>query len=62
LLRRYVEAYSEGIIENLVPFDTEHIKRAFDDTLQIQRELLEGFSSLSNIDKEPIITFLKKMG
>ena len=62
ILRRYVESYSEGKIDKLVPFNTEHIKKALDDVLHVQRELLEGFSSLSNPDKEPIINFLKKVG
>ncbi len=62
LLRRYVESYGEGKIDKLVPFNTEYIKKAFDDTLHVQRELLEGFSSLSNPDKEPIMNFLKKVG
>jgi hypothetical protein len=62
LLRRYVESYGKGKIDKLVPFNTEYIRKAFDDTLHIQRELLEGFSSLSNHDKEPIMNFLKKVG
>lgn len=62
ILRRYVESYSDRKIDNLVPFNTENIKMAFDDTLNAQRELLEGFVSLSNNDREPIINFLKKVG
>jgi predicted nuclease of restriction endonuclease-like RecB superfamily len=62
VLRRYVESYSDGKIDKLIPFNTEHIKKALDDTLNAQRELLEGFSSLSNHDKEPIMNFLKKVG
>ena len=62
LLRRYVESYSNGKIDKLVPFNTEHIKKAFDDTLNAQREFLEGFASLSNHDREPIINFFKKIG
>ncbi len=62
VLRRYVESYSDRKIDELVPFNTENIKMAFDDTLNAQRELLEGFVSLSNSDREPIINFLKKVG
>ena len=62
ILRRYVESYSDRKIDKLVPFNTENIKMAFDDTLNAQRELLEGFVSLSNHDREPIINFLKKVG
>jgi len=62
VLRRYVESYSDRKIDKLVPFNTENIKMAFDDTLNAQRELLEGFVSLSNNDRESIINFLKKVG
>ncbi len=61
LLRRYVESYSEGKIDKLVPFDSEGVKKALDESLTIQRELLEGFSSLSSTEKEPILNFLKKV-
>ncbi|MDE1726017.1 MAG: hypothetical protein KGH89_01970 [Thaumarchaeota archaeon] len=62
LLRKYVESYSKGKIEQLIPFDSDGIKKAFDESLMIHRELLEGFSSLSDTDREPIMNFLKKVG
>jgi predicted nuclease of restriction endonuclease-like RecB superfamily len=62
VLRRYVESYSDGKIDKLVPFNTDNIKKAFDDKLNVHRELLEGFSSLSNHNREPIISFFKKIG
>ena len=62
LLRRYIESYSEGTIDKLVPFNSEYIKKASDEVLHVQRELLEGFSSLSNSDREPIMSFFKKIG
>ncbi|MGI0046628.1 MAG: hypothetical protein ACREBB_05510 [Nitrosotalea sp.] len=61
LLRRYVESYSKGKINQLVPFDSDSVKKTLDEAFMIQRELLEGFSSLSDTDKEPIISFLKKV-
>jgi hypothetical protein len=62
LLRKYIESYSDGTIDKLVPLNSEYIKKASDDALRVQRELLEGFSSLSNSDREPIMSFLKKIG
>ncbi|TLX85344.1 MAG: hypothetical protein E6K98_00285 [Thaumarchaeota archaeon] len=62
LLKKYVESYSEGKITHLIPFDMDSVKKAFDETLMVQKELLEGFSSLSNVDREPIISFLKRVG
>ncbi len=61
LLRRYVESYSEGKIYKLVPFDSEGVKKALDESLTVQRELLEGFSTLSSAEREPILNFLKKV-
>ncbi|HMK32096.1 MAG TPA: hypothetical protein VK431_00560, partial [Nitrosopumilaceae archaeon] len=61
LLRKYVESYSEGKIDKLIPFDSDTVKKTLDESLMIQRELLEGFSSLSGTDRESIINFLKKV-
>ncbi len=62
LLRKYVVAYSIGKIDHLIPFDANSVKDALDESIIIQRELLEGFASLANSDKEPIINFLKSLG
>ncbi|MGI0066104.1 MAG: hypothetical protein ACREAT_05020, partial [Nitrosotalea sp.] len=62
LLRKYIESYSEGIIDRLVPFNSDYIKKAVNDAIYVQKELLEGFSSLSNSDREPIMSFFKKIG
>jgi hypothetical protein len=61
LLRKYVEAYSEGTIDRLVPFESYSVKKALDESLRIQRELIEGFSSLSSEERESIMDFLKKV-
>ncbi|MGI0069702.1 MAG: hypothetical protein ACREAN_05545 [Nitrosopumilaceae archaeon] len=62
ILRKYVEAYSIGKIDHLIPFDANSVRDALDESIIIQRELLEGFSSLANSDREPIINFLKSVG
>jgi hypothetical protein len=62
ILRKYVEAYSIGKIDHLIPFDANSVRDALDESIIIQRELLEGFASLANLDKEPIINFLKSVG
>ena len=61
ILKKYVEAYSIGKIEHLVPFDATSVKNALDEAIIIQRELLEGFITLSNADREPVINFLKSI-
>lgn len=62
ILRKYVEAYSIGKIDHLVPFDANSVRNALDESIIIQRELLEGFSTLSNSDREPVINFIKSIG
>ena len=62
ILRKYVEAYSIGKIDRLIPFDANSVKNALDESIIIQRELLEGFASLANSDREPVINFLKSVG
>src|SRR5260370_36920393 len=62
ILRKYVEAYSFGKIDHLVPFDANTVRNALDESIIIQRELLEWFTTLSNADREPVINFLKSVG
>jgi hypothetical protein len=62
ILRKYVEAYSMRKIDHLIPFDANSVRGALDESIIIQRELLEGFITLSNIDKDPVINFLKSIG
>jgi hypothetical protein len=62
ILRKYVEAYSIGKIDHLIPFDANSVRDALDEAIIIQRELLEGFASLANSDREPVINFLKSVG
>ncbi len=62
ILRKYVVAYSVGKIDHLIPFDASSVRDALDESIIIQRELLEGFASLANSDREPIINFLKSVG
>lgn len=59
LFEKYVKAYCEGKIKNLLPFSIENIKKVSDESLLIQRELIEGFNNLSNSDKIAVINMLK---
>lgn len=61
LLRKYVEAFGLGKTDRLVPFDTDNMKNVVDESIRIQREFLEGFSKLTNSDKETVMNFFKKI-
>ncbi len=62
LLKKYVETYGNGKIDDLIPFNADSIKNALDETITIQRELLEGFATLPNSDRETVVNFLKSVG
>ncbi|MEX1996630.1 MAG: hypothetical protein WD884_04560 [Nitrosopumilaceae archaeon] len=62
LLKKYVEAYGNGQVDKLIPFDVDKMKNVLDGSIKIQREFLEGFSTLGNSDRETVINFLKRIG
>ena len=61
IFERYVKAYCENKIDDILPFSTENVSRSADNSAEIQMELLEGFSKLSKSDREQTIDFLKKI-
>ena len=61
VFERYVKAYCENKIEDLLPFSTENVSKSADKSAQLQMELLEGFSKLPKSDRDQTIDFLKKI-
>ena len=61
VFERYVKAYCESNIDDLLPFTVENVSKSADDSAQLQMELLEGFSKLSKADRDQTIDFLKKI-
>tara|TARA_B100002052_G_scaffold275829_1_gene280030 strand:+ start:103 stop:768 length:666 start_codon:yes stop_codon:yes gene_type:complete len=61
LFERYVKAYCEDKLDDIVPFTVENVSKSADDSAQLQMELLEGFSKLSKSDRDQTIDFLKKI-
>lgn len=62
VLKKYIEAYGNGKVDKLIPFDVDKMKNVLDGSIKIQREFLEGFSTLGNSDRETVINFLKRIG
>jgi len=62
LFEKYVKAFCEGKFKNLLPFTFANLKSVSDESLQVQKEILEAFSNLSKADKEKTIDLLKKLG
>ena len=61
IFERYVKAYCENKIEDLLPFSVENVSKSADKSAQLQMELLEGFSRLPKSDRDQTIDFLKKI-
>jgi len=61
IFERYVKAYCENKLDDLLPFTVENVSKSTDSSAQIQMELLEGFSKLSKLDRDQTIDFLKKI-
>ena len=61
LFERYVKAYCENKLNDIVPFTVENVSKSADNSAQLQMELLEGFSKLSKSDRDQTIDFLKKI-
>jgi len=61
IFERYVKAYCENRLDDLIPFTVENVSRSTDNSAQLQMELLEGFSKLSRLERDQTIDFLKKI-
>jgi len=61
IFERYVKAYCENKLEDILPFTVENVSKSTDNSSHLQMELLEGFSNLSKSDRDQTIDFLKKI-
>ena len=61
IFERYVKAYCDNKLDDLLPFTVENVSKSTDSSAQLQMELLEGFSKLSKSDRDQTIDFLKKI-
>ncbi|MFM9875722.1 MAG: hypothetical protein ACKVN8_05045 [Nitrosarchaeum sp.] len=61
IFQKYVKAFCNNEIKDLLPFDLSKLKGISDESLIIQKEILEVFLKLSKQDKEETIRFLNKI-
>ena len=61
IFQKYVKAYCDNKIEDLLPFDLSKLRKISDESLTIQKELLEAFVKLSKQEKEETVQFLEKI-
>ena len=61
IFQKYVKAFCENKIDELLPFDLSKLRDISDESLVIQKEILLAFSKLSKQEKEDAIMFLDKI-
>jgi len=61
IFQKYVKAFCDNKIKELLPFDLSKLGEISDETLGIQKEILEAFLKLSKKEKEDAIRFLNKI-
>jgi len=62
IFENYVKAHCDGKIEELLPFEILQLKQILGKNFGIQREMLEGFVSLSTSHRKNILSLLAKFG
>ena len=58
VFERYVKAYCEKKLNDIVPFTVENVSKSADNSAQLQMELLEGFSKLSKSDRDQTLSLI----
>ena len=61
IFKKYVKAFCDNKINELLPFDLSKLRDISDESLLIQKEILSAFVTLSKEEKEKAITFLDKI-
>jgi hypothetical protein len=61
IFQKYVKAFCEDKIKQLLPFDLSKLNEISDENLIIQKEILMGFLKFTNQEKKEATTFLEKI-
>jgi len=61
IFRKYVKAFCDDKIKDLLPFDLSKLQNISDESLTIQKEILVAFLKLSKQEKEDALRFLNKI-
>ena len=61
IFQKYVKAFCEDKISELLPFDLSKLKDISDENLIIQKEVLAAFLKLTNPEKKEAAVFLEKI-
>jgi hypothetical protein len=61
IFQKYVRAFCEEKIEELLPFDLSKLQEITDENLIVQKEVVLAFGKLSSQEKKDAILFLEKI-
>ncbi len=61
LFEKYVKAFCEGKLKDLLPLNEENMKKISDESIIIHKELLEGFSHTSVSERQKTVKFLEEI-
>jgi len=61
IFQKYVKAFCEDKIKELIPFDLSKLNEISDENLIIQKEILMGFLKFTNQEKKEATAFLEKI-
>lgn len=61
IFQKYVKAFCDNKIKDLLPFDLSKLQSISDESLTIQKEILEGFLKLSKQERDDALKFLNKI-
>ena len=61
IFQKYVKAFCDDKIKDLLPFDLSKLQSIPDEALAIQKEILEAFLKLTKPEKEDAIRFLSEI-
>lgn len=61
LFEKYVKAYCDGKLDEMLPFTINNLKAIADESVSIQIEMLDGFLKLSKNERDQTIGFLDKI-
>ena len=61
IFQKYVKGFCDDKVKDLLPFDLSKLQNLSDDSLVIQKEILEAFLKLSKSDKDEAIKFLNEI-
>jgi len=61
IFQKYVKGFCDDKVKDLLPFDLSKLQNISDESLVIQKEILEAFLKLSKSDKDEAIKFLNNI-